>query len=61
VRTHAAANAKVRARSAPKPTAAISPASGRHLAAVNGAFDFSGPLEFVRNAAGLSDKVKQSP
>jgi 4-hydroxyphenylacetate 3-monooxygenase len=31
-----------------------------HLAAVYGAFDFSGPLEFVRNAAGLSDKVKQS-
>ena len=32
-----------------------------HLAAVYGAFDFSGPLDFVRNAAGLSDKVKRSP
>ena len=31
-----------------------------HLAAVYGAFDFSGPLDFVRNAAGLSDKVKRS-
>jgi 4-hydroxyphenylacetate 3-monooxygenase len=28
-----------------------------HLAAVYGAFDFSGPLEFVRKAAGLSDRV----
>jgi len=32
-----------------------------HLAAVYSAFDFSGPLDFVRNAAGLSDKVKRSP
>jgi hypothetical protein len=32
-----------------------------HLAAVYGAFDFSGPLGFVRTAAGLSDKVKRSP
>ena len=31
-----------------------------HLAAVYNAFDFSGPLDFVRNAAGLSDKVKGS-
>jgi len=31
-----------------------------HLAAVYGAFDFSGPLDFVRKAAGLSDKVKGS-
>src|ERR1700730_10831156 len=29
-----------------------------HLAAVYGAFDFSGPLDFVRNAAGLSAKVR---
>jgi hypothetical protein len=27
-----------------------------HLAAVYGAFDFSGPLDFVRNAAGLSGR-----
>ena len=32
-----------------------------HLAAVYDAFDFFGPLDVVRNAAGLSDKVKQSP
>jgi len=31
-----------------------------HLAAVYNAFDFSGPLDFVRKAAGLSDKVKGS-
>ena len=31
-----------------------------HLAAVYGAFDFSGPLDLVRKAAGLSDKVKKS-
>jgi 4-hydroxyphenylacetate 3-monooxygenase len=31
-----------------------------HLA-VYGAFDFSGPLDFARTAAGLSDKVKRSP
>ena len=29
-----------------------------HLAAVYNAFDFSGPLDFVRNAAGLSDKSR---
>jgi 4-hydroxyphenylacetate 3-monooxygenase len=29
-----------------------------HLAAVYNSFDFSGPLDFVRKAAGLSDKVK---
>src|SRR5215471_12147011 len=28
-----------------------------HLAAVYGAFDFSGPLDFVRRAADLSDKI----
>ncbi len=28
-----------------------------HLAAVYGAFDFSGPLDFVRRAAGLSERV----
>ena len=28
-----------------------------HLNAVYNAFDFSGPLEFVKNAAGLSDRV----
>jgi 4-hydroxyphenylacetate 3-monooxygenase len=31
-----------------------------HLAAVYGAFDFSGPLDFVRRAAGLSERVKGS-
>lgn len=31
-----------------------------HLAAVYGAFDFSGPLDFVRRSADLSDKVKGS-
>jgi 4-hydroxyphenylacetate 3-monooxygenase len=29
-----------------------------HLAAVYGAFDFSGPLDFVKRAAGLSERVK---
>lgn len=29
-----------------------------HLNAVYNAFDFSGPLEFVRNSAGLSEKIK---
>jgi 4-hydroxyphenylacetate 3-monooxygenase len=28
-----------------------------HLNAVYNAFDFSGPLEFVKKAAGLSDRV----
>jgi 4-hydroxyphenylacetate 3-monooxygenase len=28
-----------------------------HLAAVYGAFDFTGPLDFVRKAADLCDKV----
>jgi 4-hydroxyphenylacetate 3-monooxygenase len=28
-----------------------------HLKAVYNAFDFSGPLEFVRKAAGLTDRV----
>jgi len=28
-----------------------------HLAAVYKSFDFSGPLDFVRNSAGLSDRV----
>jgi 4-hydroxyphenylacetate 3-hydroxylase N terminal len=32
-----------------------------HLAAAYGAFDFSGPLDIVCNAAGLSDKVERSP
>jgi 4-hydroxyphenylacetate 3-monooxygenase len=31
-----------------------------HPAAVYGAFDFSGPLDFVCNAAGLCDKVKEA-
>lgn len=31
-----------------------------HLAAVYGAFDFSGPLDFVRRAADLSDRVEGS-
>jgi hypothetical protein len=31
-----------------------------HLNAVYNAFDFSGPLEFVKNAAGLSDRVTAS-
>lgn len=31
-----------------------------HLAAVYASFDFSGPLEFVRKSAGLSDNVKKS-
>ena len=30
-----------------------------HLNAVYNNFDFSGPLDFVRNAAGLSEKVMQ--
>jgi len=29
-----------------------------HLAAVYNSFDFAGPLDFVRNAAGLSDRVQ---
>ena len=29
-----------------------------HLAAVYGNFDFSGPLEFVRKSAGLSERIK---
>jgi 4-hydroxyphenylacetate 3-monooxygenase len=29
----------------------------RHLAAVYGAFDFTGPLEYVRKATGLSERV----
>jgi len=32
-----------------------------HLAAVYGAFDSFGPLDFVRNAAGPCDKVKEAP
>jgi 4-hydroxyphenylacetate 3-monooxygenase len=28
-----------------------------HLAAVYNSFDFSGPLEFVKNSAGLSDRI----
>ena len=31
-----------------------------HLNAVYNNFDFSGPLDFVRNSAGLSDKVMES-
>jgi 4-hydroxyphenylacetate 3-monooxygenase len=31
-----------------------------HLAAVYGSFDFSGPLDFVRKAAALSDKIKDA-
>ena len=31
-----------------------------HLNAVYNNFDFDGPLNFVRNAAGLSDKVMES-
>lgn len=31
-----------------------------HLAALYNSFDFSGPLDFVRNSANLSDKVKGS-
>jgi 4-hydroxyphenylacetate 3-monooxygenase len=31
-----------------------------HLNSVYNAFDFSGPLEFVKNAAGLSDRVTAS-
>jgi 4-hydroxyphenylacetate 3-monooxygenase len=29
-----------------------------HLAAVYGSFDFSGPLDFVRKSAGLSERIK---
>ena len=32
-----------------------------HLAAVYNSFDFSGPLDFVRKSAGLSDKVMGTP
>jgi 4-hydroxyphenylacetate 3-monooxygenase len=32
-----------------------------HLAAVYNSFDFSGPLDFVRRAADLSDRVKGGP
>jgi 4-hydroxyphenylacetate 3-monooxygenase len=32
-----------------------------HLAAVYGNFNFSGPLEFVRKAAGLSERVMKHP
>jgi 4-hydroxyphenylacetate 3-monooxygenase len=31
-----------------------------HLAAVYGSFDFSGPLDFVRKSAGLSDRIGSS-
>ena len=32
-----------------------------HLNAVYNTFDFSGPLEFVKKAAGLSDRVDSDP
>jgi 4-hydroxyphenylacetate 3-monooxygenase len=32
-----------------------------HLAAVYNSFDFSGPLDFVRRSADLSDQVMGSP
>jgi len=31
-----------------------------HLNAVYNAFDFSGPLDFVKRAAGLSDQISDS-